>query len=174
MKFGSHKNTKTSKMGTDLISRLHEIESREKSHLMVAIPADVADQTAIFLKEKGFQRKQGIALLIEYGLSSETEEELESLRIERESNISWLSQKYATMRFRTYQFSEENCTLTMSLRSMINENQALKQVFKKQGLDNCFSKDELGEWDEATVASFYQKYVFKKGTMSKEGTRCQK
>lgn len=62
------------------------------------------------------------------------------------------------MRFKTYLYSEENCALTMNLRSMLTENRTLKRALEKRGLGNCFSKDE---WDEPTIQSYYRKYVFK-------------
>jgi len=144
---------------SDLLAALEETESREKAHLEIVIPANSREQVAQFLKDKGFQWRQGIALLIAYGLSDETEEELEKLRLEKELKLDWLSRTYATMRFKTYQYSEENCVLTMNLRSMLRENQALKQFWEKQDLSNYFSKDE---WAEATVEEYYRKYVFRK------------
>ena len=146
---------------SDLISMLEEIESREKTRLRVTLPANSEKQVDQFLKDMGFRWREGIVLLISYGLSDETEVELEKLKLERESEIDRLSRAYASARFKTYLFSEENCALTMNLRSMLNENRALKGALKTQGMNNCFSKDEWDDWNEATVESYYQKYVFR-------------
>ena len=146
---------------SDLMTALEEIESREKTHITVALPAISEKKVAEFLKNMGFQWREGISLLISYGLSDKSEEELEQLKLERELDIDRLSRAYAPMRFKTYLYSEENCALTMNLRSMLSENQALKRALEKGGLGNCFPKDEWDEWDEPTVESYYRKYVFR-------------
>ena len=164
-KEGRRKDSKgrqaTPQKHSDLIAALEEIESREKTHLRVALPASSEKKVAEFLKNMGFQWREGLALLISYGLSDETEEDLEKLKLERERELDRLSRTYAPMRFKTYLYSEENCALTMNLRSMLNENRTLKRALEKRGLGNFFSKDEWDEWSESMVEGFYRKYVFK-------------
>lgn len=71
---GSNKPDALPRKSSDLMAKLEEIESREKIRLKVALPANSFEQAAQFLKEKGFQWRDGIVLLISYGLSDETQE----------------------------------------------------------------------------------------------------
>jgi hypothetical protein len=141
---------------------LEEIQSREKTRFHITLPVETQEHVTQFLKNQGFQTREGIELLISYGLSDETDEELKKLEHERETELNRLSQTHATMRFKTYLLSEENCALTMNLNAMLRENRRLKQTLTDGGLSDCFSKDEWDDWDEAQVQDYYQKYVFKR------------
>jgi hypothetical protein len=69
------------KRRSDLISALEAIESREKVRI-------TAERVKLFLKGKEILESQGIPLLIQYGLSSESEEELERLKREMSSKAA--------------------------------------------------------------------------------------
>ncbi|MCW4047360.1 MAG: hypothetical protein NWE99_07355 [Candidatus Bathyarchaeota archaeon] len=146
---------------SDLISALEEVEKNEKFHLKIQVPRETAEQAFRFLKEKGLPSRQGLALVVVYGLSDETAEELEKLRIERESVLGSLGKDYATSRFRAHELYEENSVLTRILRFMLKENRSLKKSLKKKGLGSCVPKDEWDNWSEATVDDYYQTYVFR-------------
>jgi len=69
----------------DFITALNEIESRGKACLKAAIPYEAAEKLNQFLKDKGLPERRGIPLLIKYGLSDESVEELGKLKLEKES-----------------------------------------------------------------------------------------
>jgi len=144
----------------DLISVLEEIESREKSRLEVSIPHATAEKLEQFLREKGLFERQGIPLLIEYGLSDESEEELDKLRLEKESQIHHMYGTYCNMKFRAYEYFMENKAMVMRLSSSLSKNQSLKKKLAEEGLQSCLSQDEWDRWDEAKVNEFFRKYVF--------------
>jgi hypothetical protein len=147
---------------SDIISALEEIESKTKAHLKIDIPNDIAKQVKRFLNEKGLPWKEGIILLLTYGLSDETGEELEQLRHEKELKNFELSQKYSAMRFRFYEYYQENKALTMRLRLMLNENKSLKKTLEKEGLRCEVLKKNLDNWDEDKINDYYRRYVFGK------------
>jgi hypothetical protein len=139
---------------------LEAIESREKARLKVAIPHEVAEKLEQFLKEKGLFERQGIPLLIEYGLSDESEEELDKLRLEKESQIHHMYGTYCNMKFRAYEYFMENKAITMGLSFALSKNRSLKQRLKEEGSQSRISQDEWDKWDEARVNEFFRKYVF--------------
>jgi hypothetical protein len=155
----SHRE-ESQKRRADLISVLEEIDSHEKSRLKVAIPFEAAKKVKVFLEEKGLSRKQGIQILIEYGLSEENEKELEELESERKSQINYLYGNYCRMKFQAYEFFMENKALAMKLRLLLSENQSLKNRLKHEGLQRYISQDERNSWDEEVIENYYRKYVF--------------
>lgn len=155
-----HKEQVSQRRHGDLITALEAIESREKTHLKVAISHAAAQKLEQFLKEKGFSRRQGIPLIIEYGLSDESEEELEKLKLEKESHARHLYGTYCIMKFRAYQYFMENKAITMRLPSALSKNRSLKQRLREEGLQSFVSQDEWDEWNEAKVKEFFRKYVF--------------
>jgi hypothetical protein len=156
----SHKEGVSQRRHADLITALEEIESQEKARLKVAVPREVAEKLEQFLKEKGLFERQSIPLLIEYGLSEESEEELEKLKLEKESQMHYMYGTYCTMKFRAYEYFMENKAITMRLSSLLSKNQSLKQRLVEEGLQRYLSQDEWDTWDEAKVNEFFHKYVF--------------
>ena len=144
----------------DLITALEAIESREKARLKVVIPYETAKRLEQFLKEKGLPKRQGIPIIIEYGLSDESEEELQKLKSEKESQTHDLYGTYCIMKFRAYEYLMENKAITMRLSFMLSENRSLKHRLKEQGLQSYVAEDEWDKWDEAKMNEFFQKYVF--------------
>jgi len=156
----SNKEQVSQRRHADLIIALEAIESREKARLKVAIPHEVAEKLEQFLKGKGLFERQGIPLLIEYGLSDESEEELEKLKLEKESQMHHLYGTYCNMKFRAYGYFMENKVITIRLSSLLSKNQSLKQKLVEQGLQRYLSQDEWDNWNEAKVNKFFRKYVF--------------
>jgi len=144
----------------DLITVLDEIESRKKARLKVAIPHTAAEKLEKFLKEKGLFERQGILLLIEYGLSDESEEELEKLKLEKESQLHHMYGTYCNMKFRAYEYFMENKAMAIRLSFLLSTNRSLKRKLVKEGLQFCKSQDEWDNWDEAKISEFFRKYVF--------------
>lgn len=155
-----HKGHVSQRRHADLIAVLEEIESREKARLKVAIPHEVAEKLEQFLKEKGLSKRQGVPLLIEYGLSGESEEELEKLRLEKESQLHHLYGTYCNMKFRAYEYFMENKAITMRLPFLLSKNRSLKQKLVEEGLQGYISQDEWDNWNEDKVNEFFRKYVF--------------
>ena len=154
-------NEDRQKHRNDLISALEAIESREKIRITVAVPYEVAEKVRLFLKEKGILESQGIPLLIQYGLSTESEEELERLKLEMHSKAAQnLWSEYAVMKFKAYEYFMENKTMVMKLSNMLYENMLLKRRLKMKGLQKLVPKDEWDSWDESVVDNYFHKYVF--------------
>jgi len=140
---------------------LEDLEARDKVCLNVTIPVTEAENINKLLKEKGLSQKNGIPLLIQYGLSDETEEELEKLRLEKNSKAGYsLTSRSAAMHFQTYQYFMENKRLTIKLNIMLSENRSMKKRLENEDLQNRVPKDEWDNWDKARVDEFYRKYVF--------------
>jgi len=144
----------------DLISALEAIENREKVRVRIAIPYETAEKVRRFLKEKGILESQGIPLLIQYGLSSENEGELERLKNEmRSENARNLWGEYAVMKFRAYEYFMENKAMVMNLSKMLDENRMLKRRLEIEGLTKLIPGDEWDSWDKSIVDAYYRKYV---------------
>lgn len=156
----THKKATSRTRRADVIAALEEIESREKARLKISIPYEAAEKLDQFLKEKGLPERQGIPMLIHYGLSEESEEELEKLKSEKESQIGHLWGTYATMKFRAYEYFTENKALTMRLSYSLSENLSLKRRLENMGLRSLVPKDEWDGWNEETVESYFRRYVF--------------
>ena len=144
----------------DLITALKAITAREKAHLDIAIPYEIAVKLDHFLKEKALTEREGIPTLIQYGLSEESEDELAELESEMRSQISHLSGKHATKRFLAHDYFIENKEITLRLRFLLSENQFLKERMKKEGLQASVPQDEWDRWDESIIKDYYRKYVF--------------
>jgi hypothetical protein len=156
MKIGKHQRRLN-----DLISALEAIESREKVRVRIAIPYETAEKVRRFLKEKGILESQGTPLLIQYGLSSESEGELERLKNEvRSENARNLWGEYAVMKFRAYEYFMENKAMVMNLSKMLDENRMLKRRLEIEGLTKLIPGDEWDSWDKSIVDAYYRKYVF--------------
>ena len=152
---------KRQKRLNDLIGALEAIENREKLRVRIAIPYETAEKVRRFLKEKGMLESQGIPLLIQYGLLSESEEELEKLRNEmRSENARNLWGEYAVMKFRAYEYFVENKVMVMNLSKMLDENRMLKRRLEIEGLEKLIPRDEWDSWDESVADAYYRKYVF--------------
>ncbi len=144
-----------------LISALEAVERSKKVQLKVSIPYEVAERLRQFLKEKGILESQGIPLLIQYGLSEESGEELERLKNEMSVEAAQkLWGEYAVMRFKAYEYFMGNKALVMRLSSILQENGMLKRRLKTEGLEKLIPKNEWGGWNNSIVDTYYQKYVF--------------
>jgi len=158
------------KRRSDLISALEAIESREKVRIKVTIPYETAERVRLFLKEKRILESQGIPLLIQYGLSSESEEKLERLKYEMNSKAAQnLWGEYAVMKFKAYEYLTENKAMVMRLSNMLCENRLLKRRLQLKGLQKLIPKDEWDSWDESVMDSYYHKYVFGKSPPALHG-----
>jgi hypothetical protein len=161
IKRGHVSDKETQERKSDLISALEATESREKVRIKVPIPYETAEKVRLFFKEKGILENQGIPLLIQYGLSNESEEELEKLKNEMNSEDGRnLWGKYAVTKFEAYEYFMENKSMVMSLSRTLEENRMLKKRLKIEGLTKFIPRDEWDNWDDSTVYAYYQRYVF--------------
>ena len=133
---------------TDLITEMKKVERETKSHMLIDLPVEEAEKVRRFLDEKRLPWEGGIGLLLAYGLSDETEEELEILRREKELNMFKLGQKYATIRFHSSEYYQENKALTMRLRLMLSENKSLKKTLEKENLGREVHTNVWDDWGE--------------------------
>jgi hypothetical protein len=149
------------KRRNDPISALEVIESFEKVRIRVKVPYETAKKVTLFLGEKGIPKSQGIPMLIQYGLSDESKEELERLKDEMESeNGRNLWGEYAVMKFRVYEYFMENKVMVINLPRMLDENRMLKRRLEMEGLTELIPKDEWDNWDKSVIDAYYRKYVF--------------
>ena len=144
----------------DVVAALEEVESREKARLKIAISYKTAENLNQFLKEKGLSERQGLPMLIQYGLSEENEEELKKLKSEKESQMSHLWGTYAVMKFKAYEYFMENKSLVIKLLSLLSENHSLKRMLEKMEMQSLVTKDEWDDWNNTVIDNFYDKYVF--------------
>jgi regulator of replication initiation timing len=133
----------------------------EEPHLKIAIQPEAAEKLKYFLKEKGLPERWGVPLLIEYGLSDETEKELGGLKSEMQSQMRDLWRKYGIMKFNAYRFFTENTRISMKLNMLLSENQALKKRLKDERLVDPVPSNEWDDWDNTVTKKYYRKYVCK-------------
>jgi len=145
----------------DILSILEESRRENKRHLKIPISEGIARELHDFLKEKGLNKTEGIEKLIEYGLTDESEEELELLRVEKEAQMSQLGRRYSVMRFKTYEYFFENKNLSIKLNLMLKENRSLKTRLEKV-TDRFNNVDEWDSWGEDKIDDFLKRYVFPK------------
>lgn len=142
------------------VAILEARQNDRKVHLKLAMSDDFHARFYGFLEERGFlcygHEKPGIALLIDYGLSEESRDEL----ARNVSDMEAVMSRYAATRYRVHDCYEENSAIASGLRIMLAVNKSLKRRLKEAGLGNLVDEDDWDSWGEETVSSFYRKYVF--------------
>lgn len=130
-----------------------------KVHVEIAMSRYFSAKLNDFLRNKGFfafgRQAEGMALLVEYGLSSENQE--------TDEGREWLAKagpKYASLRFKTHEYYTQNFSIAMGLRLHLQENRSLKQLLKDKGLGKYVTVDEWDGWDDRRIDEFYRRYVF--------------
>lgn len=135
-------------------------ESSGRVYLRIALSPDFYRELYQFLEQKGFvsygHEADGIALLLEFGCSTESHEELqqdtEAMRRD--------GAHYAAMSFQTAEYYAKNSAIAMGLRFHLQENRLLKKRLKEQGLGGLVTEDEWDRWDEDTIVELCRRYVF--------------
>ena len=155
------RNEPAQRRRADVIAALEEVWSREKAHLMAVIPPEAAKKVNEFLMEKGLPRRQGAQILIQYGLSEESKEELKKLALEKDSRMRDMWGKYVNMKFRAYEYFVENGLLTRRLPYSLSKNQSLKKQLENMGLQSLVPRDEWDNWSDKTVDRYFRRYVFR-------------
>jgi hypothetical protein len=146
----------------ELVRILKAKESGDKICLRVAMSREFYNELYEFLKQKGYvslgREREGMSLLLEFGLSEESREELE-----RNKNEMWKeSSHYAAISFQTSEYYAKNSAITMGLRLHLQENKLLKQKLKEKGLGDYASEDEWDKWNDSFISELYRRYVFGK------------
>lgn len=139
-----------------------EKESVKKINLHIEMSHEFYDELHDFLKKKGYilqrREKEGILILLEFGLSEESHEELEK---NKEEMIE-LSSEYAMKTYFTSENYQANFEFVKGLNYHLNFNRGLKKELKRMNLCEAVPVDEWDKWDDEYVECLYQKYVFKK------------
>lgn len=142
------------------------LEVREgdgKVCLRLAMSRVFYNELHTFLEHKGWMswghnEKEGMALLLEVGLSGDSREELERNKEE----LLKVSSRYAAINFQTSEYYAKNSAITMGLRFHLQENKSLKQKMKEMDLGGCVSEDEWDNWNDNFINELYRIYVFGK------------
>jgi hypothetical protein len=129
--------------------------------LRVAMSFEFYNELHTFLEHQGWMswghnEKEGIALLLEFGLSEESREELERNKEE----LLKVSSRYAALNFQTSEYYANNSAIAMGLRLHLQENKSLKKKLEKRGLGGYVSEDEWDKWDDNYINELYRIYVF--------------
>ena len=137
-------------------------ENGDKVSLRVAMSREFYNELYEFLKQKGYvslgREREGMSLLLEFGLSEENRSGLE-----RNQKEMWKeSSCYAAMTFQTAEFYARNTAITLGLNLHLQENRALKKRLKEKGLGEFVLEDEWDKWDENFIDALYRRYVFHK------------
>ena len=156
---GLHRKKVAQPKSTDLITAVEK--NREERHLKITIQTDLAEKLRKFLKEKALSERWGVPLLIEYGLSDETEKDLDELKSDMQSQMRELWRKYALMKFKAYGLFTENTRITMKLNMLLSENWSLKKRLKDERLLEPVPSNEWDGWSKTVTENYYRKYVCK-------------
>jgi len=145
-----------------LVRILEAKENEGKIYLRVAVSREFHNELHEFLKQKGYvsfgREKEGMSLLLEFGLSEENRSGLE-----RNQSEMWKeSSCYAAMTFQTAEYYARNTAITLGLNLHLQENRALKKELKEKGLGEFVLEDEWDKWDENFIDALYRRYVFHK------------
>ncbi len=113
-----------------------------------------------FLEQRtGFLTKQetseALAILLEYGASTEAPPTPLSV-----SQKFALSGEYSSLHFKQFECFKENRDIALGLRVHIDANRLLKRRLAELRGAQAVPHDEWDSWDEATIARYYEKYVF--------------
>jgi hypothetical protein len=136
-------------------------EGEDKVCLRLAMSRVFYNELHTFLEHQGWMswghnEKEGMALLLEVGLSGDSREKLERDRDE----IRKAGSRYAALNFQTSEYYAKNSAITMGLRFHLLENKSLKKKLKKRGLGGYVFEDEWDKWDDNYINELYRIYVF--------------
>lgn len=130
--------------------------------LRVAMSAEFYNELHEFLKQKGYvslgREKEGLAVLLEFGLSGESREDLERSREELRKNSS----RYAALSFQTSEYYVRNFEIVKGLNYHLRLNRELKRELKEKFPRERLPQDEWDNWDDDFVDKLYRRYVFGK------------
>lgn len=137
-------------------------ENGEKVCLQICFNPEFYKELDEFLSKKGYVNNgndnAGIPLLLEFGLSGESREDLEKIKQEMLQSSS----HNAAMSFRTAQYYSSNQAIAIGLTVHLSENKRLKEELKERGLGHQITENEWDSWDQKYINDLYQKYVFGK------------
>jgi len=133
-------------------------QTGEKVYLKVSMAEQYYEYLYRFLKEKGLigltGGKDGISLMLEYGLTEIKEEDRE-----KQWDIEKMS-RYATACFKSYELFEKNCAIATGLRFHLLENKILKKRLRERGLEHLAGHDEWDDWNDSKTAELYNRYLY--------------
>jgi hypothetical protein len=159
----SHKDKVAQSQKEQPVAAIRILEIREsegKVFLRVAISFEFYNELNGFLTRNrltywGNDRKV-IPILLEYGISDDSDEELER----QQDEMTKVGSRYAAINFQTAEYYARNSAIAMGLRLHLQENRSLKRKLKKIGLGEYVSEDEWDNWDNNFIDELYRRYVF--------------
>jgi hypothetical protein len=93
---------------------------------------------------------------LEYGLTEESDEELQRLETERLQQTSEVHANYSVTKFKAYENLIENKALTLKLQFLVSQNERLKRLMLEKGLIDTVET----EWTKGKIDEFQRKYLF--------------
>ncbi|RJO62153.1 MAG: hypothetical protein C4542_04825 [Dehalococcoidia bacterium] len=136
---------------------LEALPESDKIRLKITMSSEFHQKLYEFLERQGFlyfgHEKEGIPLLLKYGLSEVSRTELEKNK--EELNLS----RYAAMRFQCSEYFAQNMAMTLGLRRELSRNRALKQKLIEKGQAKHLTPDEWDSWDEDFIDGLLCRYV---------------
>lgn len=136
----------------DIIPELLEIPI----HLKLSVPRSFYETLKKFIKDHGLDPKFDVRKILEYGLTEESDEELERLEKERGQPSSKFHTSYAITKFKAYENLMDNKALTLKLQFVVSENERLRRLLLEKGLVDSIET----EWTKEKINEFQEKYLF--------------
>ena len=125
-------------------------------HLKLSVPRSFYETLKKFIKDHGLDPKFDVRKIVEYGLTEESDKELERLEKERCQPSSEVHTNYAVTKFKAYENLMDNKALTLKLQFLVSENERLRgRMFEKGLIDSV-----IGGWTKEKIDRFQRKYLF--------------
>jgi hypothetical protein len=125
-------------------------------HLKLSVPRSFYETLKKFIKDHGLDPKFDVRKILEYGLTEESDEELERLEKERCQPSSKVHTSYAITKFKAYENLMDNKALTLKLQFVVSENERLRRLLLEKGLVDSIET----EWTKEKINEFQEKYLF--------------
>ncbi len=127
-------------------------------HLKLFVSRGFADTLRKFVKDHGLDPKFDVRKILEYGLTEESDEELQRLERERCQPSSEVHTNYSITKFKAYENLIDNKALTLKLQFLVLENERLRKLLHEKGLIDSIET----EWTKEKINEFQRKYLFGK------------
>jgi len=125
-------------------------------HLRLSVPRGFYNELRNFIKDHGLHPKFDVRKILEYGLTEESDEELQRLETERLQPTSEVHANYSVTKFEAYENLMENKALTLKLPFLVPENERLRKLMFEKGLIDTVET----EWTEGKIDELQRKYLF--------------
>jgi hypothetical protein len=126
-------------------------------HLRLSVPRGFYNELRNFIKDHGLHPKFDVRKILEYGLTEESDEELQRLETERLQQTSEVHANYSVTKFKAYENLMENKALTLKLQFLVSQNERLKRLMLEKGLIDTVET----EWTKGKIDELQRKYLFR-------------